>query len=115
MHPDGRVYPCVLGRPPPGWTVLAGVLLWLLLHPSSLGLLLLTTYLPSLGIKTCSSLGTESLFEVLLAISAYIHDVFHWGYSAGYFAFHLLWSQCTHKPLTSLMLPKPEMSPVTWP
>lgn len=22
MHPDGRVHPCVLGRPSPGWTVL---------------------------------------------------------------------------------------------
>ena len=42
---------------------------------AALQLLLRTTHFPSLGIKTHSSLCIESPFEVVLPISAWIHDV----------------------------------------
>lgn len=95
LGPNSWVHPCALDRPlPPCWTVLAWMLLWLPLDLSALQFLLLTNHLPSLGIKTCSILCSESFSEVLLTAHLFLDSqCLLVGSPFRAFAFHLLWSQ----------------------
>lgn len=57
--------PVCWAGPAPGWTGPVQALLSVPPHLSALSLMLLTSYLPSLGIKTSSGLCAEGFFEVL--------------------------------------------------